>query len=233
MGLSGVGIDFGADAITATTELLSEEIHSRKFHTILVDMASMPKLNQEFDLVISMMILEHIEGDSDFVRKLVDHLAVGGTLVIAVPGRKKKWTFEDEIVGHVRRYERHELEKLLSGVGIQNVGVWSVGVPTINMLARVRDRMVKIMLATFAPPSGAREQTEQSGLQQIPFTTLFPKIFQLVLNRWVLWPLFFLQRRFYHSRFGIVLFGFGTIGSISHGDSSTSGQDGQSPHTMN
>lgn len=33
--------------------------------------------------------------------------------------------------------------------------------------------------------------------------------------------------------YGIVLFGFGTVESISQGDISTSGQDGQSPHTMN
>jgi SAM-dependent methyltransferase len=218
MGLSGVGIDFGADAITATTELLSEEIHSGKFRTILADMASMPKLNQKFNLVISMMVVEHVEADSDFVRQLVDHVSVGGTLVIAVPGRKNKWTFEDEIVGHVRRYERHELEELLSGVGIQNAVVWSVGVPTVNMLARVGDRMVKRHADDVRPSMDARQQTEHSGLQQIPFKTSFPKIFRLLLNRWILWPLFFLQRRFYHSRFGIVLFGFGTVGSISQSD---------------
>jgi len=177
MGLSGVGIDFGADAITATTELLSEEIHSRKFHTILADMASMPKLNQEFDLVISMMVLEHIEGDSDFVRKLVDHLAVGGALVIAVPGRKEKWTFEDEVVGHVRRYERRELEKLLSGVGIQNVGVWSVGVPTINMLARVRVRMVKSRWRRSPPHRVLVNRRRSLGFNKYPLRLYFRKYF--------------------------------------------------------
>jgi len=140
-------------------------------------MASMPKLNQEFDLVISMMVLEHIEGDSDFVRKLVDHLAVGGALVIAVPGRKEKWTFEDEVVGHVRRYERRELEKLLSGVGIQNVGVWSVGVPTINMLARVRVRMVKSRWRRSPPHRVLVNRRRSLGFNKYPLRLYFRKYF--------------------------------------------------------
>ena|GEM_PF-945658 len=232
MGLDGVGIDFGAEAITATNDLLAEEIHSGRYRTILADMACMPSLNRRFDLVISMMVVEHVEDDAELVRQLVDCIEMGGLLVVGVPGRKEKWSFEDEIVGHVRRYERNELAKLLNGVGVDDVVVWSVGVPTVNILAGIGDRLVKKHADEAVPPTGAREQTEQSGLQQIPFKTAFPKWFRLVLNRRVLWPLFFLQRRFYHSRFGIVLFGFGTVGSGSRDNGLTSGQDDQSPHTM-
>ena len=135
-------------------------------------------------------------------------------------------------MGHVRRYECNELAELLDRVGVDDVVVWSVGVHTVNMLASIGDRPVK-KHAGEVPPTGAREQTEPSGLKQIPFKTAFPKWFRLILNRWVLLPLLFLQRRFYHSRFGIVLFGFGTVGSGSRDDGLTSGQDVQSQHTKN
>jgi hypothetical protein len=54
-----------------------------------------------------------------------------------------------------------------------------------------------------------RAQTEASGIRDIPFKTMFPSVFRLVLNARALYPLLALQRLFYRSNLGLTLIGFG------------------------
>ena len=55
------------------------------------------------------------------------------------------------------------------------------------------------------------DQTKTSGLQDIPFKTVFPVCFSLILNRFTLFPLFLLQRLFYPTPRGLTLLGMGQL----------------------
>jgi hypothetical protein len=50
------------------------------------------------------------------------------------------------------------------------------------------------------------ERTKQSGRRDVKFKTHFPSVFELVLNRYVLWPWYQLQKVFADSERALVLY---------------------------
>ena len=130
---------------------------------------------------------------------------------MAAPGRRDCWGIEDETVGHLRRYEREELEDKLRDAGLINVEVWSVAVPVANLLFSTGKRLLQRSTEIQKRSLSRGEQTYQSGLQEIPFKTMFPPWCKLVLNPTVWFPAFLLQRLFYRSRLGLILQGRGTV----------------------
>ena len=56
-----------------------------------------------------------------------------------------------------------------------------------------------------------KEKTKDSGSREIPFKTVFPSFFRIILNRYTLYPLIFLQRLFYRSDLGLTLLAIGRI----------------------
>jgi SAM-dependent methyltransferase len=62
-------------------------------------------------------VLEHIEGDREFLAGIRDLLLPGGRLYITVPAYRWLWSRDDELAGHCRRYRRGSLARLLSDAG--------------------------------------------------------------------------------------------------------------------
>ena len=126
-----------------------------------------------------------------------------------MPGRPDLWGIEDETVGHVRRYDRARLSGVLTRAGLRNVHVWSVAVPVANLLFRLGNAMIRASGEARKKSLSTRQQTEESGIRKIPFKTVFPPAFRLLLNRYTMAPLFVLQRLFYGSDLGLTLLAFG------------------------
>lgn len=115
-----------------------------------------------FDCVVSCEVMEHIEDDSAFLQRIHSLLKEEGQLMLSVPSRMKYWSVHDEIVGHLRRYEKQELLALLQATGFKQVEVLSYGFPFINLL-----RIPRILLARkqhrYKKDWEQRQQTEVSG----------------------------------------------------------------------
>jgi 2-polyprenyl-3-methyl-5-hydroxy-6-metoxy-1,4-benzoquinol methylase len=47
------------------------------------------------DLVISYKVMEHVEDDAAFIRKIATYAKPGGTIILGVPGRRDCWSVED------------------------------------------------------------------------------------------------------------------------------------------
>jgi hypothetical protein len=58
---------------------------------------------------------------------------------------------------------------------------------------------------------GRQEQTWPSGIRAVPFMTVFPLWFRLILNPIVLYPLFIIQRMFYHADLGLEMMALAQI----------------------
>ena len=80
---------------------------------------------QEFDYLFSFEVLEHIENDEAALEHWTSYLKHGGMLLISVPSRARKYGKSDEIVGHVRRYEKAALIAMLRRCGYSDVQVLS------------------------------------------------------------------------------------------------------------
>ncbi len=71
----------------------------------------------EFDTVVCLNVLEHIEDHEGALQRLYEVLMPGGRLALFVPADQKLFGTMDTQVGHFRRYAREELRSLLEGAG--------------------------------------------------------------------------------------------------------------------
>lgn len=211
LGMTGVGIDFSRLAIETSGRTLQEEIRAGKYTLIEGDATGLDRSVSPSDVAISFMVMEHVEDDVGFVRKVSKLVHPGGYVAICVPGRRDHWSFEDETVGHLRRYDRTDLQQVLEAGGLRDVQIWSVAVPTANVLFRISDWLVRHSNEAKKVGLSQREQTETSGLREIPWKTVFPSWIKLILNRYTLYPLFLIQRLFYRTGLGVTMLGFGRV----------------------
>jgi len=211
MGMTGVGIDFSPLAITTSAKMLAPEVAGGRYSLIGDDFMNLKQAIAPSDMALSCMVMEHVEDDVGFVRRLCSLVKPGGVVAVFVPGREDHWSFEDTTVGHLRRYECENLKQVLEAGGVRDVEIWSVAVPTVNLLFRLSDWLVKRSAESAKVTQSQREQTETSGLRDIPWKTVFPSWVGLLLNRITLYPLFVIQRLFYPTRFGLILLGFGRV----------------------
>ena len=103
---------------------LSAELASRVsgtvVHASLEDyLANAPE--GEFDSVVSVNVLEHIDDDDAALRGLHSLLAPGGTLCLFVPALPQLFSDFDRAVGHHRRYTRDGLERVVAEAGFDTI----------------------------------------------------------------------------------------------------------------
>jgi len=205
-GLSGIGFEVSEQAFAAAERELQNDILGGRFVLSKADIfRAEPNGIDQVDLAVSMMVMEHIDDDVGFVRSIVRFIKPGGHLVVSVPGRHDRWSIEDETVGHLRRYERSELLHVLQVAGLRDVCIRSVSVPVANLLFRLGNAMIRQTGHATDARLSQMEQTHASGIREIPFKTVFPPWFRLILNPVALYPLFVLQRLFYRSNLGLEL----------------------------
>jgi len=203
-GLTGVGIELSPEAAATTRAALRDVIESGRYRLIEGDFMTMA-VSESFDLALSLMVMEHVEHDADFAARVVELVRPGGTVIIGVPGRMDRWGVEDETAGHFRRYERADLAHMLGDAGLERVEVRSVSVPVANLLFHLSNVLIRRAGEERKLALGQEARTQSSGIREIPFKTVFPAPFKLILNPVAMSPLFLLQHLFYGSSLGLTL----------------------------
>jgi len=210
-GLTGIGIDFSERALEVARKELEPYIVSGKYRLQAGDVHDLPNDFAKVDLAISYMVMEHVEDDVGFVQKISQYVKPGGNIILGVPGRRDCWSLEDETVGHLRRYDRNDLQDVFYRGGLKQVSVWSVAVPTANILFKIGLWLVARSGEAAKVGQSQREQTETSGIREIPWKTVFPAWVKFILNRTTLYPLFLVQRMFYRTGLGVTMMGMGKV----------------------
>lgn len=72
---------------------------------------------EEFDVIGSFDVLEHIENDASILGQIFQALKPRGGLILTVPQHPFLWSQTDEAAGHVRRYTKKELKVKLAKAG--------------------------------------------------------------------------------------------------------------------
>lgn len=115
---------------------------------------------RRFDTVLCLNVLEHVADDRAALGRLRDRLEPGGRLVLLVPAHRWLYGEIDRAIGHYRRYERLELERLLDAAGFEVERVRPVNAASIpgwylngrvlrrgsvpGLQARIADRLVPL-----------------------------------------------------------------------------------------
>tara|TARA_B100000029_G_scaffold502416_1_gene577639 strand:+ start:135 stop:848 length:714 start_codon:yes stop_codon:yes gene_type:complete len=72
---------------------------------------------QQFDTVVMLDVIEHLEDDVGILDVLHEALRPGGRIVLKAPAMPGVYGTLDEAVGHFRRYTRRTLSQVLSDAG--------------------------------------------------------------------------------------------------------------------
>lgn len=75
----------------------------------------------QFDTIIMINVLEHIKDDQDTIRAAYRALSPGGACIVFVPALSWLYSPLDRSVGHFRRYERTQLERVMRAGGFEVV----------------------------------------------------------------------------------------------------------------
>jgi ubiquinone/menaquinone biosynthesis C-methylase UbiE len=71
--------------------------------------------NSEFDAVLYMDVLEHVENDGEELARVCRRLAPGGALIVLGPAMPWLYSAFDAAIGHFRRYTRASLSAAVPG----------------------------------------------------------------------------------------------------------------------
>lgn len=118
--LSGFAARFSDTALVGsemfTEGLVFAQQRVPRARLIQMDARRMPFVD-EFDVVTSFDVLEHIDEDERVIENMYRAVRPGGGCIITVPQHRWLWSPVDEVARHVRRYEASELHGTLRKIG--------------------------------------------------------------------------------------------------------------------
>lgn len=153
------------------------------------------------------MVIEHFKVRQlyQYFKKCRELLFATGKIITLVPAGMRFWGIEDEIVGHIKRYEFEDVKRIADRLSFKVehcVGlafpISKILLPFSNFLVRRSERK-KLAL-------DLQEKTILSGDRKVFLKTKFPRVFRLLLNEKVLYPFHRVQKVFRNSRMSTVIY---------------------------
>ena len=131
----GTVMDFSPEAV----EILHNRFRGTGIDVLEGDFQD-TKVSGSYDLVVILEVLEHIPDDSRVLEKINGILPTRGLILISVPARMKRWSASDDVTGHLRRYQKKDLQSQLKHHGFEIRNFISYGFPVLNIVASYRNR---------------------------------------------------------------------------------------------
>lgn len=167
------GVDFSADAVHFCKQRGLENV-------VQGSVTSLPFLNDTFDIVLALDILEHVEDDGQAVQEISRVLKPGGVAIIFVPAFMVLWGSTDEVSEHKRRYRKKQLLEVLkpSFFKIERISYFNFLLFTPILLLRALARLLRITFVDEYKPG--------TGFLNKILYTIF--IFEIRVLRYVSFP---------------------------------------------
>lgn len=188
---SGACIDFSERAI----QLLKERFASRPGLEILQGRLDQHALT-DLDLICAFEVLEHVEDDIGFLNQCAARMKPGGLLILSVPAYQRKWQRQDSWAGHLRRYERKDLQQKLEAAGFELEELSDYGFPLMNLLVPAKE----FYYARADRGNGRKsneEKTKASGIDRAFFGAR-----SRTASLWAYYPFMRIQEWFSHREYG-------------------------------
>jgi SAM-dependent methyltransferase len=95
--------------------------------------------DQQFDTILYIDVLEHIENDANELLSAARHLRPNGMLIVLSPAHQMLYTPFDRAIGHFRRYDKASMKAiLLPGLKLQR----SFYLDSVGLLASLGNRLL-------------------------------------------------------------------------------------------
>ena len=117
-----------------------------------------PSMLGRYDAVFLLDVIEHIRDDTSFLVAASRHLRPGGLLFVNVPASTLLFSEYDKAAGHVRRYTRGSLARLLERCGVETQAIQPWGLLMVPLLfvrkaLLRRGKTANAIRAGFVPPN--------------------------------------------------------------------------------
>lgn len=125
--------------------------------TFLAADASKPELLERlaaigklpFDLVTSSEVIEHVPDDRGLLENLARVVAQGGTIFVTTQSGRR-YRMDREILGHLRHYQRDDLEELVRATGLEVVQTFNCGFPILSLQKRAVELAFPVVVRSVA-----------------------------------------------------------------------------------
>lgn len=150
---------------------------------------------EKYDTVFSCMVIEHIpeEGRIAFMKRCKSLLGKNGNIACIVPASMSHWGVEDDIAGHILRFERSDVYDLADKIDMKVNHISGLTYPISNWLFRLSNAIVSRTEKKMLNKS-QQERTIYTGSREVQFKTDFPSWTAFLLNPIVLYPFHLMQK---------------------------------------
>ncbi len=107
----------GADVVVKTLERLGKSLSGVPL--MQMDILQCPLGERQFDAVIALNVLEHIEDDEAAFAMMAKLLKPNGILILEVPQGPDLYDYYDAYLRHFRRYRKKDLKEKITGSGLE------------------------------------------------------------------------------------------------------------------
>lgn len=205
-GLSGIGCDLN-DGACLNNEIFNEPYINKGLYSIFNQDFLTLNNDNKFDLVISSMVIEHFPEDAlfDLINKCKSILNKNGRIVFFVPSSNKYWGIEDEIAGHIKRYEFEDFKDFKPKFNLSVEHIAGLTYPMSNFLFKLSNYLVRRKESKVLTMD-QKEKTIYTGNRDVPYKTNFPMVFGFFLNEFVMFPIHVLQKWFVNNPNALVIY---------------------------
>jgi 2-polyprenyl-3-methyl-5-hydroxy-6-metoxy-1,4-benzoquinol methylase len=125
------------DLFIRLVKILENAPNERLYQSVCGTLDSLK--TQQFDTIIYIDVLEHIDLDGDELNRATSHLRPEGHLIVLSPAHQCLFTPFDAAIGHFRRYNRSMLRRIApSGLRL----VWLRYIDSIGLTASMANRLL-------------------------------------------------------------------------------------------
>jgi 2-polyprenyl-3-methyl-5-hydroxy-6-metoxy-1,4-benzoquinol methylase len=152
--------------------------------------------DRQFNYLFAFEVLEHIEDHHHALACWTRYLKPGGIMVLSVPAHQAKYSRADELVGHVRRYERSDVYELLHSQGFSQIKIVNYGYPLTTVSGFASSLLLKRQ--EHIEEVSRIERSLQSSYNR---TKIINKVLSII-NSKIYSPFRHIQRLFYNHDLG-------------------------------
>lgn len=192
-GYKGNGFDLNKIANEKNYACNYNYIKEGNYHIYQENFLNAKKLDK-VDIIVSSFLIEHLpeKTQKSFFLKAQRLLNRNGIIVTIVPANPNAWGIEDDIAGHLRRYDTNSILRLAEELQLKITFLHGLTWPISNILLPISNLLV-LKKERIKLKYSKTKRTIESGFREIKFKTVFPQICSVILNKFVLSPFYFLQ----------------------------------------
>lgn len=132
-----LGIDAEPKVIEIANQLATDLVEFKVADITKIKLAN----NNKFDVVVCCEVIEHVSNPQRLLKAASDALKETGLFVLTTPNDMGQWSILDDYGEHLTRFNKADLEKLFSSVGLEIKKMYTIGWPFMRFVVWTYDKM--------------------------------------------------------------------------------------------